>query len=109
MSSIKKKKKWLTQIFLPWSIVCLILNSTANSQPTSPTSSLKPPAPILFPCLTRAEKERIEIAFEENDACHAALAATTAPQPEPTSSWRKDALWILGGLAAGLYIGSRIR
>lgn len=57
-----------------------------------------------FRCLTREQKEKIEICFEENEVCHAELATTATSAPSQESFWvlliMTGAIGFVGGLAA---------
>ncbi len=63
------------------------------------------PQPDQMGCLTRDQKERIVICFEENAACHLALEKS-AKAPEP--DWEITALSTLAGVLGGILIGAQI-
>lgn len=56
-------------------------------------------------CLTREQKEQIEVCFEENLSCHQALNSTMGP---PKPSWELIALGIAAGMVTGLVIDAQI-
>lgn len=56
-------------------------------------------------CLNREEKETIEICFEENTACHAALANVT---PAPAPEWELVALGLAVGFLGGMVLDAQL-
>ena len=94
--------------------LCLTLNSTHYCQPLwaepdprlVPTISPEQNNENPFPCLSREQKEKIAVCFQENFACHQALAdAAIAPPP----TWEYVAFGALAGILAGILIDSRTR
>lgn len=57
-------------------------------------------------CLNRDQKEKIEVCFEENFACHEALDQM---QSKPMPSWELVALGIMGGLVTGMVLDAQLR
>lgn len=53
-----------------------------------------------FSCLTRDQKERIQIAIEENQSCHSQLASTSS-----RTDWVGIALIGIGALTVGYVVG----
>lgn len=101
----KANKRISIQKSWPMFLLCLMLSSIANSQSASPISQ---PIPVQFPCLSRDQKEAIEVEFEQNESCHAELAKLSAMEPEP-SFWKTTGLYIILGLAVGFAAGAAVR
>jgi len=61
----------------------------------------------LFDCLSRDQKEKIQVCFEQNASCHDALAKTVSVEKPP--SVQIFGLAILIGFAAGMMAATQIR
>lgn len=61
-----------------------------------------------FECLTRDQKEKIVNSFEENAACHDALAKTQ-PSPAAPQHWEAFGLVTVLGIVAGMIIAGQMR
>lgn len=71
-----------------------------NSWSQSPLTEIPKPD---FSCLTRYQKERIEICFEQDNQCRLALEKSSAPE-SPSS----DLVYFLGTLMLGGFAGALI-
>lgn len=60
-------------------------------------------------CLTRDQKEKIEICFEENAACHESLSKVKLNTDPEKSSLRTILISVLGGIVLGLALDSQLR
>lgn len=80
----------------------MILWSSAWAQ-----ENLRDPAKYDFSCLSRGQKQLIEICFEQNDACHATLKKMT-PSPVEPSKWENYVVAILGGMVVGAALSTKI-
>lgn len=63
---------------------------------------------IDFTCLTRAQKEKIEVCFEENQACQEDLASAVK-SADDSFSWDTIIYSVLGGFAGGMMAAQQLR
>lgn len=67
-----------------------------------------PPKPIDLSCLSRPEKEAIDVCFKQNADCHLALSKAETP-PAPVSSWTKIGLYVLAGVVTGMVVEGQLK
>ncbi len=69
------------------------------------TSGLELSPQPAFVCLSREQSEKTAMCFEENLACHVALAKTAEPQK---ASWEITALGVLAGVLGGMVLSAQL-
>ncbi len=83
----------------------LMLNLSFSCQKNLAEVNLVPSS---FACLSRPQKEAIDICFKQNESCHAALV-TAITAPAPVGEWQWISIAVLGGLAGGLVLAQQLR
>ena len=73
---------------------------------TLSTSASDLPKPD-YSCLTRPQKEKIEVAFEQNDQCHKSLANVKSIVADEMD-WVSMGLALVIGMAGGMIIQSQL-
>lgn len=81
---------------LPMLLSMLISLSVSAEEPTVLPK-------LNFNCLSRSEKEYIDISLQENEACHALMMKATEPPPN-IETWKEAALYVGAGLLAGFLL-----
>jgi hypothetical protein len=66
------------------------------------------PAEVVDGCLTRDEKEKIVVCFQENALCHADLAKMVAPA-KIESAWESYLLAAFAGVVSGMVLAQQVR
>lgn len=61
--------------------------------------------PSDYSCLSRDQKEKINVCFDENFACHEALDKV---QSKPMPSWELVALGIAAGMITGMVLDAQL-
>jgi hypothetical protein len=65
------------------------------------------PAKYDFSCLTRGQKQLIEVCFEQNDNCHKTLEKMT-PAPADPPKWENYVVVLLGGMIVGAALSTKL-